>query len=85
MLVKKKLFPIQARSMDEAFDTYDDYDGESGGRNGIEWLMGSIPGVPGRDYPILDHVPLTAFYCSGKPPGYYADVETACQVNILIS
>ncbi|XP_046440826.1 uncharacterized protein LOC124191573 isoform X1 [Daphnia pulex] len=41
----------------------------------------SIPGVAGRDYPILSAVVPTSFSCNGrKDGGYYADVESACQV-----
>jgi hypothetical protein len=41
----------------------------------------SIPGVAGRDYPILSAVVPTSFSCNGrKDGGYYADVESSCQV-----
>ncbi|EFX89836.1 hypothetical protein DAPPUDRAFT_94585 [Daphnia pulex] len=42
----------------------------------------SIPGVAGRDYPILSAVVRpTSFSCNGrKDGGYYADVESSCQV-----
>jgi hypothetical protein len=41
----------------------------------------SIPGVAGRDYPILSAVVPTSFSCNGrKDGGYYADVESFCQV-----
>ncbi|XP_058804174.1 GATA zinc finger domain-containing protein 14-like [Phymastichus coffea] len=41
----------------------------------------SVPGVPGRDYPNLTSIPATSFSCAGKTAGgYYADVETRCQV-----
>ncbi|GBP89859.1 hypothetical protein EVAR_62350_1 [Eumeta japonica] len=40
----------------------------------------SIPGEPGQDYPTLSGIPKTSFTCSDKAPGYYADVETDCQV-----
>ena len=43
-------------------------------------MTGSIPGVPGRDYPILERAPRTNFQCSGRIPGYYADTEAFCQV-----
>ena len=32
-------------------------------------LSGSIPGVPGEDYPILAEVPETAFSCEGQVDG----------------
>lgn len=41
----------------------------------------SVPGVPGQDYPDLKEIPETSFSCADKVPGgYYADVETRCQV-----
>ncbi|EFX79931.1 hypothetical protein DAPPUDRAFT_52062 [Daphnia pulex] len=41
----------------------------------------SIPGEPEFDYPILDKIPSTSFKCAGqRNAGYYADVETRCQV-----
>ena len=43
-------------------------------------LEGSIPGVPGADYPTLSSPPATSFSCSGKVSGgYYADREAGCQ------
>jgi len=40
----------------------------------------SIPGEPETDYPILDKIPQTAFTCNDRVDGYYADLETRCQV-----
>ncbi|XP_034835538.1 putative uncharacterized protein DDB_G0286901 isoform X2 [Maniola hyperantus] len=49
--------------------------------NGHGWdIRLAVPGEPGNDYPTLDAIPRTSFTCSGKDPGYYADVETNCQV-----
>ncbi|XP_063971983.1 uncharacterized protein LOC135159831 isoform X2 [Diachasmimorpha longicaudata] len=40
-----------------------------------------VPGTPGTDYPNLNKIPETSFSCTDKTPGgYYADVETGCQV-----
>ncbi|XP_076317492.1 uncharacterized protein LOC143229265 isoform X2 [Tachypleus tridentatus] len=36
-------------------------------------------GIPGKDYPIFNHIPATGFVC-GEIPGRYADPETGCQV-----
>lgn len=42
----------------------------------------TIPGEPGVDYPTYDKIPRTTFTCSGKvDSGYYADLETDCQVK----
>ncbi|XP_056639751.1 uncharacterized protein LOC130447117 [Diorhabda sublineata] len=41
----------------------------------------AIPGEPDKDYPILSEIPQTSFSCDQQQyPGYYADVETRCQV-----
>ncbi|XP_077293787.1 uncharacterized protein LOC143916523 [Arctopsyche grandis] len=49
--------------------------------DGTGWdIRLSVPGEPDRDYPTLNSVPRTAFSCSGKNPGYYADPQTRCQV-----
>ena len=41
-----------------------------------------IPGVPWKDYPVYTEIPHTSFSCSyTNYPGFYADVETGCQVN----
>lgn len=46
---------------------------------------GYIPGIPGRpwkDYPMYSHVPRTTFHCRlVKYPGFYADIDTGCQVK----
>ncbi|XP_068241670.1 uncharacterized protein DKFZp434B061-like [Palaemon carinicauda] len=34
----------------------------------------------GRTYPLLGSIPETDFNCRGHPAGYYADLETGCQV-----
>merc|ERR1712073_84162 len=47
----------------------------------LAMLQGSIPGVPGEDYPIYAEAPETAFSCDGQVDGgYYADEEAQCQV-----
>lgn len=41
-------------------------------------------GRPGVDFPIMTYIPRTDFSCKKvKKPGYYADPETDCQVNII--
>ncbi|XP_053674440.1 uncharacterized protein LOC128724744 [Anopheles nili] len=40
----------------------------------------ALPGEPDVDYPILGSVPTTQFSCEKRHHGYYADVETRCQV-----
>nr|XP_053626808.1 uncharacterized protein LOC128684567 [Cherax quadricarinatus] len=44
-------------------------------------LRGTVNGgTPGHDFPTLNAVPATNFNCHGKKHGYYADVDTGCQV-----
>lgn len=38
-------------------------------------------GTPGVDFPIYSHIPRTAFSCKGVESGYYADLDTDCQVR----
>jgi len=46
-------------------------------------LFSWISGRPGADYPILGEVPYTNFYCDEQSyPGFFADMETRCQVKI---
>ncbi|XP_035206242.1 uncharacterized protein LOC118181264 [Stegodyphus dumicola] len=44
--------------------------------------VGSVLEIPGLHFPNYKDIPLTSFSCSDKPyiPGYYADLETGCQV-----
>merc|ERR1711970_1458584 len=46
----------------------------------LAMLQGSIPGVPGEDYPIYAEVPESGFGCEGQVDGgCYADPEAECQ------
>ena len=41
----------------------------------------SVPGVGGVDFPMLSEIPITSFDCRKTEfPGFYADLETGCQV-----
>ena len=43
-------------------------------------LVAGVPGLAGRDYPVLARVPPTLFSCRGQVAGgYYADPQTQCQ------
>merc|ERR1719309_63815 len=56
------------------------YSPADAGQDLIAQLQGSIPGVPGEDYPIYAEVPETGFSCDGQiDGGYYADPEAECQ------
>merc|ERR1711962_342400 len=61
------------------YGTGDLQDAASGG-DALSMLAGSIPGVPGEDYPIYAEVPESGFTCEGQVDGgYYADPEAECQ------
>ncbi|XP_050303350.1 spidroin-2-like isoform X2 [Anthonomus grandis grandis] len=67
-------------------------DQQQGGEGGFgqpqedEGDYSAIPGEPDVDYPILSSVPETSFSCDQQQyPGYYADVETRCQVFHICS
>ncbi|XP_047353015.1 mucin-5AC isoform X1 [Vespa velutina] len=46
-----------------------------------EWLKGAgVSGQPGVDFPTFTTIPATSFSCRGLKGGYYADLETNCQV-----
>merc|ERR1719339_848142 len=54
--------------------------GYGAGDDALAALQGSIPGIPGEDYPIYAEVPETGFGCDGQVDGgYYADPEAECQ------
>ncbi|XP_066254311.1 uncharacterized protein [Euwallacea similis] len=56
-------------------------DSDSGLTEAEEGDYSAIPGQPEQDYPILSSVPETSFSCEQQEyPGYYADIETRCQV-----
>ncbi|CAL1267547.1 unnamed protein product [Larinioides sclopetarius] len=43
--------------------------------------VGSFRAIPGVHFPNYDDIPITSFTCAGKHiPGFYADLETGCQV-----
>ena len=43
--------------------------------------MRGVPGAAGRDFPTLGSIPMTSFSCIGTAAGFYADLETNCQVS----
>ena len=61
------------------FGTTSYSDSDTGSYEGGDYS--AIPGEPDIDYPILSYIPQTSFSCKSQAlPGYYADVETRCQV-----
>lgn len=71
---------FQSNYRDEARepDYLDEQDGQY--REELYNNINTIPGVPGVDYPTLATIPRSAFSCSDKLPGFYADEEARCQV-----
>ncbi|XP_014482134.1 PREDICTED: mucin-5AC isoform X2 [Dinoponera quadriceps] len=49
-------------------------------KNGEYQVYQGVTGQPGVDYPALTSIPATSFSCRGLRGGYYADLETNCQV-----
>jgi hypothetical protein len=48
--------------------------GPSADELNLKMLMGSVPGTPGEDYPILSEVPETAFSCKGQKVGGESEI-----------
>ncbi|XP_051162022.1 putative uncharacterized protein DDB_G0282133 isoform X2 [Leptopilina boulardi] len=49
-------------------------------KNGEYQIYQGVTGQPGVDFPVLTTIPTTSFTCRGVKGGYYADLETNCQV-----
>ncbi|XP_066141759.1 mucin-6-like [Euwallacea fornicatus] len=49
---------------------------------GLEYFQffQGVEGRPGTDFPVYSYIPKTSFSCKGIENGYYADLETGCQV-----
>nr|XP_042903342.1 uncharacterized protein LOC107436843 isoform X2 [Parasteatoda tepidariorum] len=43
-------------------------------------VLAKVRGIPGVDYPNYSSIPKTSFKCPDFKPGFYADLETRCQV-----
>lgn len=65
--------------------TYDDSnDGKDDGSYDGKWVD-TIPGEAGKDFPSYERIPKTSFSCQGRRvSGYYADIETDCQVFYFV-
>lgn len=44
--------------------------------------ISGVIGKAGVDFPAYPTIPNTGFNCKNVPTGYYADLETDCQVNM---
>ncbi|KAK2582946.1 hypothetical protein KPH14_009007 [Odynerus spinipes] len=49
-------------------------------KNGEYQVYQGVSGQPGVDFPTFTTIPATSFSCRGVKGGYYADLETNCQV-----
>jgi len=73
--------PAQASYEGAATDSQSQAEPQGGDdHQGLDWLLKSVPGQPGTDYPIFAEAPETSFACDGQVEGgYYADPEADCQ------
>lgn len=44
-----------------------------------------VLGRPGIDFPVMTTIPKTQFDCASLGNGYFADLETSCQVRSIQS
>jgi hypothetical protein len=49
--------------------------------NDFEIYQGVL-GRPGVDFPVMTGIPKTSFSCINHGNGYFADLETSCQVLV---
>lgn len=61
--------PAQAEYGQPQADASSLSESHSGDHQGLDWLLESVPGTPGEDYPILAEVPETGFVCDGQVEG----------------
>ncbi|GFS85170.1 chitin-binding type-2 domain-containing protein [Nephila pilipes] len=77
------LFPDQEYLMFPGDDEYvSNFVDEPCENNKYPIQVGSIRGIPGEDFPDYIDIPMTFFSCAGRKriPGFYADLDTGCQV-----
>lgn len=74
--------PLSLFSDGELEDGFDDVEVEGAISLSRVRRAGSLAGgTPGQDFPVLNTIPRTNFDCRNKGHGYYADVDTGCQVR----
>lgn len=68
--------------LDGDYGTTEDIIAEEEDRSSPIWT-GSLRAIPGEHFPNYTDIPITSFSCSDKEhiPGFYADLETGCQVS----
>jgi len=72
--------PLDGYAAGDELGGYEDGAASDSADAALAMLQGSIPGVPGEDYPIYAEVPESGFLCDGQVDGgYYADPEAECQ------
>ncbi|XP_052863907.1 uncharacterized protein LOC128270538 [Anopheles cruzii] len=70
------LLPPRAIQNSETTSPINIFDTASIESNNYKGLVGR----PGIDFPVLTHIPGTVFQCENHGNGYFADLETRCQV-----
>lgn len=65
---------LRKRLTDDDSNVFDDSDYE---------IYQGVVGRPGIDFPVLTGIPQTTFNCRKFGNGYFADLETDCQVNFV--
>lgn len=63
---------LRKRLSEDDSNVFDDSDYE---------IYQGVVGRPGIDFPVLTGIPQTTFNCRKFGNGYFADLETECQVN----
>lgn len=62
----------------------DNYDNSYDNNNNNNNAYSGIPGTPWVDFPLYSSVPFTGFSCRlTQFPGFYADIDTGCQVRAI--
>nr|CAI5868334.1 unnamed protein product [Callosobruchus analis] len=69
---------LEENSVDEGF--FNNTEAKTNTRPEDLVFYQGMEGTPGVDFPILSYIPRTSFSCNGIESGYYADLETDCQV-----
>ena len=77
-----QLHAIPFVSYTEPQPDYNDYNSVELSSESNELYTPGVPGIGWRDYPMYASVPITGFDCRlTKYPGFYADIDSGCQVS----
>lgn len=72
------IFPVERLNVSEFF--FEKKRDDQATMRSCSFNLG-VTGQPGVDFPALTTIPATSFSCRGLKGGYYADLETNCQVS----